>query len=49
MRHRLIHGYGDVRLDLIWIVIRDHLGLLIAQLETLVPDESESNSQNRRD
>lgn len=39
MRHRLIHGYGDVRLDLVWIVARDRLGPLIAALATLVPDE----------
>ena len=26
MRHRLIHGYGDVRLDLVWIVLRERLG-----------------------
>jgi uncharacterized protein with HEPN domain len=42
MRHRLIHGYGDVRLDLVWTVLRDHLGPLITQLEVLVPGESES-------
>jgi len=40
MRHRLIHGYGEVRLDLIWTVIRDRLGPLIAALEALVPGES---------
>ena len=37
MRHRLIHGYADVRLDLVWIVLRDHLGSLITELEQLVP------------
>jgi uncharacterized protein with HEPN domain len=44
MRHRLIHGYGDVRLDLVWMVLRDRLGPLIAELTALVPDESESGS-----
>jgi uncharacterized protein with HEPN domain len=39
MRHRLIHGYGDVRLDLVWIVARDRLGPLIAELATLIPGE----------
>src|ERR1700754_1259604 len=24
MRHRLVHGYGDVRLDLIWKVAHEH-------------------------
>jgi uncharacterized protein with HEPN domain len=37
MRHRLIHGYADVRLDLVWIILREHLGSLITELERLVP------------
>ena len=41
MRHRLIHGYGEVRLDLVWMVLRDRLGPLIAELARLIPDESE--------
>jgi uncharacterized protein with HEPN domain len=41
MRHRLIHGYGEVRLDLVWTVLRDHLGPLTAELARLVPDQSE--------
>jgi uncharacterized protein with HEPN domain len=44
MRHRLIHGYGDVRLDIVWMVLRDHLGPLIAQLRALVPNGSESGA-----
>jgi uncharacterized protein with HEPN domain len=39
MRHRLIHGYAEVRLDLVWTVVRDRLGPLIAQLEALIPGE----------
>ena len=39
MRHRLIHGYAEVRLDLVWVVLCDHLGALIAQLARLVPVE----------
>jgi uncharacterized protein with HEPN domain len=39
MRHRLIHGYAEVRLDLVWMVLRDRLGPLIAILEQLVPRE----------
>ena len=42
MRHRLIHGYGEVRLDLVWTVVCDRLGPLIAVLEALVPGESEA-------
>ena len=37
MRHRLIHGYGEVRLDLVWMVLHDRLSRLIAILEQLVP------------
>jgi len=43
MRHRLIHGYAEVRLDLVWTVAREHLPPLIAMLEPLVPpDRGES-------
>lgn len=41
MRHRLIHGYAEVRLDLVWVVLRDRLGTLIDQLARLVPDEND--------
>ena len=39
MRHRLIHGYGDVRLDLVWTVVHDHLPPLIDGLTRLVPED----------
>jgi ABC-type glutathione transport system ATPase component len=39
MRHRLIHGHGDMRLDLVWIVLRDRLGPLIDTLASLVPGD----------
>ena len=42
MRHRLIHGYGEVRLDLVWMVLCDRLGPLIVRLAALVPDDSEN-------
>jgi uncharacterized protein with HEPN domain len=38
MRHRLIHGYADVRLELIWIVVQERLDPLIAALIPLIPD-----------
>ena len=41
MRHRLIHGFGEVRLDLVWMVVRDRLGPVITKLVGLVPGESE--------
>jgi uncharacterized protein with HEPN domain len=37
MRHRLIHGYTEVRLDVVWNVVRCHLPGLIAALRPLVP------------
>ena len=40
MRHRLIHGYADVRLDLVWTVAANQLPPLIAALEPLIPAES---------
>jgi uncharacterized protein with HEPN domain len=39
MRHRLIHGYGDVRLDLVWAVVRDRLDPLIVSLPHFVPGD----------
>jgi len=42
MRHRLIHGYGEVRVDLVWTVARQRLAPLIASLARLVPDEDDS-------
>ena len=41
MRHRLIHGYAEVRLDLVWTVVRDRLAPLIAQLAALIPGMAE--------
>lgn len=41
MRHRLIHGYGEVRLDRVWSVLRDDLEPLIAVIEPLLPKEGE--------
>lgn len=39
MRHRLIHNYSDVRLDLVWDVVRSKLPELIAILRPLVPPD----------
>jgi uncharacterized protein with HEPN domain len=37
MRHRLIHGYGDVRLDIVWTVVRERLDPLLVELKRLMP------------
>lgn len=42
MRHRLIHGYADVRLDLVWQVVAERLEPLIVSLAPLVPDDRAS-------
>lgn len=39
MRHRLIHGYGEVELDVVWRVVAEHLDPLIADLEPLIGQE----------
>lgn len=39
LRHRLIHGYAEVRLDLVWHVATKRLGPLVAMLEALLPPE----------
>ena len=40
MGHRLIHGYGDVRLDIVWNVARTRLPELVAAIEPLAPPEN---------
>lgn len=40
MRHRLIHDYGDVRLDIVWRVTKETLPGLIATLRPLVPPDT---------
>ena len=36
-RDRLIHGYFDVDLDIIWSIVADDLPILIAGLEMILP------------
>jgi uncharacterized protein with HEPN domain len=40
--HRLIHGYAEVRLDLVWTVAHEHLSPLISAFEPLIPKEGDS-------
>jgi uncharacterized protein with HEPN domain len=40
MRHRLIHGYSEVRLDVVWAVATQRLPQLLAALRPLLPDKS---------
>ena len=39
MRHRLIHGYSDVSLEVVWDVIKHWLPALIGSIRPLVPHE----------
>jgi uncharacterized protein with HEPN domain len=43
MRHRLIHDYNQVDLDLVWTVAGDRLPELVAVLEPLVPPPGADN------
>ena len=43
MRHRLIHDYNQVRIDLVWDVARNRLPELVAALEPLVPPPAETD------
>jgi uncharacterized protein with HEPN domain len=36
MRHRLIHGYDQVDLDILWEVVRKDLRELVAQLDAIL-------------
>ena len=37
MRHRLVHAYFDINLDVLWKTVQDDLPILIALIEPLVP------------
>jgi uncharacterized protein with HEPN domain len=37
LRNILIHEYGEVRQDRIWLILKDHLPPLVKQLEKLLP------------
>jgi uncharacterized protein with HEPN domain len=40
LRHRLIHGFAKVRLDLVWQVATARLGPLLATLDALLPRDA---------
>lgn len=48
MRHRLIHDYSGVRMDLVWSVVNTELDPLIRVLESLVPDEDRPRPSSER-
>lgn len=40
-RHVLVHGYHELDPDIVWSVIKDKLPILRAELEAVLPSESE--------
>lgn len=40
MRNRMIHGYDDIDMDIVWDRIEQHIPRLISQIERLVPPEA---------
>ena len=36
MRNRLVHGYFDINLDVLWQTVQDDLPLLVAEIEPLL-------------
>ncbi len=36
LRNRLIHGYDNVDLDVLWAILRDDLPVLLAQIEAIL-------------
>ncbi len=44
MRNQLIHGYADIRLDVVWRVVQDRLPPLIAILLPLIPPNDDGIS-----
>jgi uncharacterized protein with HEPN domain len=43
-RHRIIHGYDQVKLDVVWAIATEKVELLLEQLEPLLPQPPESNN-----
>lgn len=39
MRNRIVHGYVDVRLDVVWRTVREDVPALLAKLRPLVPKD----------
>ena len=39
MRHRLVHAYFDINLDILWQTIIEGLPSIISEIEQLIPGE----------
>jgi uncharacterized protein with HEPN domain len=43
-RNRIIHGYENVKLDIVWAIATERVELLLEQLEPLLTQAPESNT-----
>lgn len=39
-RHRLVHGYYEIDLDIVWATVQNELPPLITQLETILQNDN---------
>lgn len=46
LRNRLIHGYDQIDLDIIWQILTRDLPLLIAELEKIISQEENQETDN---
>lgn len=44
MRHRLVHEYARIDYRVVWEVVQDHLPVLIAAIEPLIPPEDDGDA-----
>lgn len=42
LRNRLIHGYFDINLDIVWDTIKEDLPPLVVELKKIIPRQSQS-------
>lgn len=40
MRHRLVHAYFDINLDILWKTVQEALPPLVAEIEKILPPEA---------
>ncbi len=40
MRNRLVHGYGSIRLDVVWRTVKEDIPALAGQLRRIVPKDA---------
>jgi uncharacterized protein with HEPN domain len=43
-RHRIIHGYDQVELNVVWAIATEKVELLLGQLEPLMPQQPETKT-----